>query len=269
VGSSVSLFRTFLIQNISAQTSGAKMGDFIIVLPSSFIGGNLELRHDGENIRIKFDDQSSQLTSTVAAYVGVEQIMDAVESGYRLGLVYDIVYRGARPLTLADLDSPKQRLRKLLRAWQQDAPQFLACLLQNTYEHSAMFDAYSLRGADQLLVSTLGPVAQELQFSVHLANIEVTVKTMADCSHAYDSTIAWDESRSISVDEESFASFFTDSAEDVEKLTVTQIFDLEGIPVDVDGLEMDTSHLISGPDVTLHEPDSTTFDTNNVREFLS
>ncbi|KAJ6546922.1 hypothetical protein B0H19DRAFT_1163045 [Mycena capillaripes] len=254
-------------ESSDAKISSAKMGELVVLLPSSFTGGILELFHDGYTETMDLATESGRITSIVAAYVGVNQILSGVTSGYRLGLTYDIVHRSGRLPTLADLDSSKQRIRKLLRAWQRDesgyAPQFIACLLKTIYSHSAAFDASCLRGADDLLVSVLQPLAEEQEVSLHLAHIEVTAKTTADCGD-YDSSIAWNEVESMA--DESFISSFREDQEEV--LKITHLMDLEGIPVEVEGLRMDISDLINGSDATVYEPDSTTFDTCEVRELI-
>ncbi|KAJ7684517.1 hypothetical protein DFH06DRAFT_1312939 [Mycena polygramma] len=243
------------------EVSGEKICDFVVQLPSSFTGGLLELRHDGENKPIVLDEESGQHTSIVAAYVGVDQKLSAVEAGYRIALTYHVLDRSGHPPTLADLDSPKQRIRRLLRNWQQTklfgcAPQFIACLLQNQYPRSAtLFDASSLHGVDEDLLSRLRPLAQELHIALHLAHIDVRVNSLLDDS-PLDSSVPWIEAESMA--EDSFASFSTEDAENAETLTVAQILDLDGIPVEVEGLDMVMSDLINGADATLREPDSIT-----------
>ncbi|KAF7353725.1 2OG-Fe(II) oxygenase [Mycena venus] len=240
-----------------------QVGILVIMLPSSFSGGKLEFCHDGESVEVELADRSGELTSSVAAYVGVEQTSLALESGYRLGLQYDIVYRGTRLPTLEDLSTPRQKIREFFRDWQEDksgyAPPFIACLLHHSYSHSAPFNVDTLRDVDELLVSTLRPLAQESKFFIYFAHIQVSVTTTADCSQN-DISVAWDEAESF-LAEDSFASFASENVEDTEHMTVTQILDLDGNPVEIEGLSMDTGVLINGPEVTLREPDLTTCDT--------
>ncbi|KAJ6497231.1 hypothetical protein C8R47DRAFT_1114136 [Mycena vitilis] len=247
------------------EAPGEKICDLVVLLPSSFTGGLLELRHDGENKPIVLDEESGRKTSIVAAYVGVEHNLSAVESGYRIALTYHVLDRGGHPPTLADLDSPKQRIRRLLRNWQQTklfgcAPPFIACLLQNQYPRSAKsFDASSLHGVDENLFSRVRQHAQELHIALHLAHIDVEINTIVDDS-PLDASVPWIEAKSIA--EDSFASVSTEDAESAESLTVVQIVDLDGIPVEVEGLDMVLSDLINGAAATLREPDSTAVDTS-------
>ncbi|KAJ6606362.1 hypothetical protein DFH09DRAFT_1387303 [Mycena vulgaris] len=252
-----------LVEVEPTQNSPPKIGNLVVLLPSLFAGGNLELRHDGQSKQI---DQSNLLTSVVAAYSGVEQSLSAVSAGYRLSLLYDIVHRGVRPPTLADLERPKQKLRWIMSAWKEDlsgsAPQFLACLLQRKYFPSVTFDASSLIGDDGLLLSVLRPLAQELQFSLHLVHFEVNVTVHDSQTQGYDESFssAWVEEESICMGEESFDSIVTDDG-DVEdhQVVITKIHDLEGIPVNVEGLKIATRDLINGRNVTLNEPESESY----------
>ncbi|KAJ7677257.1 hypothetical protein B0H17DRAFT_1139760 [Mycena rosella] len=263
------VFQKLLVHERAFQTMelevepDSKVGSLVILLPSEFTEGKLELRHDGQSKQMELAEQSGLLTSVVAAYAGVEQTLSPMSSGYRLSLVYDIVHRGSQPPSLADLESPKKTLRNIMRAWAQDssarntramggAPPFLACLLQNKYAHAVAFDA---SGDDKRLLSVLRSLAQELQFSLHLAHIEVTVKMQGHVEN--DDSVAWGAEDSMADD--SFVSSFTDDG-DVESLVVINIFDVEGIPVHIDGLTLRTTDLIIGPNATLSEPDSESWD---------
>lgn len=214
-------------------------------------------------------EKSAFLTSIVAAYTGVEKALSRVTSGYRLSLEYHILHIGPRPPTLVDFESPGQRLQNCLRSWRQDAsgraPQFLASLLQNKYTDSAAFDACSLVGKDKLLLSALRPVAEKEHFSLLLASITVTVKTpyLADYSQILgcDESAVWSEGESFYTQgEDSFASTFTS----VEDVVITRICDLDGIPVEVDGLVMESCDLLNGSDAILHEADSQSFEACRV-----
>jgi hypothetical protein len=227
-------------------------------LPSKFAGGSLELRHDGQTKHVDLTGQSLLITSVVAFYSGVEQTLSAV-SGFPLCLVYDIVHRGARPPTLANLDTPKQKMLQILESWARDtsghAPQFLACLLHNKYPHSATFDACALVGDDEFLLSLLLPLVRDLRISLHFAHVEITVKADYSSAPEGDRSIAWEDFESIYMTEESFAA--TDDG-DVDELVIIQVVDLDGIPVEVEGLHMHLSDLMNSNVAAgkLNEPDS-------------
>ncbi|KAJ7273004.1 hypothetical protein C8J57DRAFT_1128654 [Mycena rebaudengoi] len=237
-----------------AHDSAAKIGELILILPSSFVGGRLRMRHDGETKTMDLAHQSGLLTSLAAVYSGVERTMTAVTSGYRLSLVYDIIQPSGPVPTLADFQTPIQRLWHVMRSWKEDAdgdaPQFLACLLRNRYAKSVTFGAKALIGEDEQLLSHLQPLALELGFELHLAHIEVTLNAWADERDSDDDSV--DDAR-----EEDF------NFEDEEpELSVTQVVDLSGMPVNVLALHLDDDAFANGSitSVTAEEPDLKDFE---------
>ncbi|KAJ7043034.1 hypothetical protein C8F04DRAFT_1251207 [Mycena alexandri] len=223
------------------EPTGEKIAEFVVVLPSVFRGGQLQLSHDGEVKTWNLADESGLLT--VGAYVGVDQTWGSIESGYCVSLCYDVLYHGAHSPSLADLDDQSGQ-----------APQFLACLLHDQCKQLP-FEPCSLRGIDEQLLGVLRPFARELGFSLHLADIEVTVKIAAGWSKG-DSSVVWEEAESFG--DYSFASSFTGDLDG--KLEITQTYDLQGIPAVVEGLEIELKDLVNGANVTLYEPHSTTDD---------
>ncbi|KAJ7187180.1 hypothetical protein C8R46DRAFT_285837 [Mycena filopes] len=273
---------------IDDDESNVKIGDFIVVLPSTFEGAQLQLRHAGQTKSLNFSHQSGLSTSVIAAYSGVEHTLSAVSSGYRLSLVYDIVqpvtHAEFRP-TLPEMQGATQKLHNIMLSWKQDAtgeaPQFLACLLQHKYGRTPDFRAKSLTGVDALLMSHLHPLARELKFRTYLAHIDLTITIPCEADDdgyeerrygygggwgrrgryamrlgfGYDD--GYDEG---DIDE---AEFEDNEAEIEESLVVTHIVDLRGMPVAVD-LNLLSTDLINGvitdqvPDKELFERDERT-----------
>ncbi|KAJ6483880.1 hypothetical protein DFH09DRAFT_949436, partial [Mycena vulgaris] len=256
-------------QPISDDESETKIGDFIAVLPGRFEGGQLQLRHVGQTKSLNLAHQSGVSTSIVAAYSGVEHTLSGVTSGYRLSLVYDMV----QPIThveerpaLPEMQGATQKMRNIMLSWKQnssgDAPEWLACLLQHKYAKTANFRAQSLTGADALLVSHLHPLARELKFRIYLAHVEYKTHTSASApdSREYDSYRRYncydDEDDMSDIDEEDFED---DEDEREEYMTVTQVVDLHGMPVQVPGLELEEDDLLNGS-IADGEPDASTFE---------
>ncbi|KAJ7754103.1 hypothetical protein B0H16DRAFT_1886776, partial [Mycena metata] len=278
---------------IDDDESNPKIGDFIVILPGTFEGAQLQLRHAGQTKSLNFAHQSGLSTSVIAAYSGVEHTLCGVSSGYRLSLVYDIVQpitqAGYRPV-LPEMQGATQKLHNIMLSWKQDtsgeAPEFLACLLQHKYAKTPNFRAKSLTGADALLVSHLHPLARELKFRIYLAHITVTIDIPCEaeddgydheerCGYGgygrgygggwgrhgryrrygydpYDDEDEDDEDREIDEVE------FEENDETEESLVVTQVVDLQGMPVAVD-LDLEVDDLLNGV-VTDEAPDKQSFD---------
>ncbi|KAJ6489159.1 hypothetical protein C8R47DRAFT_476844 [Mycena vitilis] len=269
---------------ISDDEANPKIGDFIVVLPGHFQGAQLQLRHAGQAKSLNFAHQSGLSTSVYAAYSGVEHTLAGVSSGYRLSLVYDIVQPitqvGYRPM-LPEMQGATQKLHNIMLSWKQDttgeAPELLACLLQHKYSKTPNFSAKSLTGADALLISHLHPLARELNFRIHLAHVTLTIITTCEaedegyggCAYGgyggygrrgyggwgrrryYD----YDDEESEEIDEDEFVE---NGEEREEIMTVTQIVDLRGLPVDV-GFELEADDLLNGS-VTDDDPDAQSFE---------
>ncbi|KAJ7641775.1 hypothetical protein FB45DRAFT_900986 [Roridomyces roridus] len=266
---------------ISKDPSDAKIGDLSVILPSRFEGANLQLRHAGKVKSVNSARHSRLSTFIVAAFSGVEHILTGVTSGYRLSLLYDIIqpvtHAEERPM-LPEMQGPTQKLHDILLSWKQDtsgtAPAYLACLLQHKYKKDKNFKGQSLTGADALLLSHLYPLARALKFHIHIAHVDFTVQTYCTapghgCGDGYggrgkrrwyDDSSEEDESE---IDEDEF---HTDEDEEPqETLRVTQVVDLRGMPVQVEGLELHADDLVNGDRLTEGEPDTEDFDTYDER----
>ncbi|KAJ7187173.1 hypothetical protein C8R46DRAFT_981462 [Mycena filopes] len=278
---------------IDDDESNMKIGDFIVVLPGTFEGAQLQLRHAGQTKSLNFSHQSGLSTSVIAAYSGVEHTLSAVSSGYRLSLVYDIVqpitHAEFRP-TLPEMQGATQKLHNIMLSWKQDAagdaPQFLACLLQHKYPRTTNFRDKSLTGADALLLSHLHPLARELKFRIYLAHIDVTIMTPCEAEddgyeerqerrreyggwgrgrgrygrRRYEYGYGYDDEDEDEDEEEEIDEMeFEDLEEEIEEtLTLTQVVDLRGMPVAIGDLGLEPSDLLNGT-ITDQEPDRASF----------
>ncbi|KAJ7457358.1 hypothetical protein FB451DRAFT_1098079 [Mycena latifolia] len=268
---------------IDDDAANAKVGDFIAILPSLFQGAQLNLRHGGQAKSLNFAHQSGLSTSIVAAYSGVEHILAGVTSGYRLSLIYDIVQpmtHAEDRATLPEMQGATHKLYNIMLSWKQDtsgeAPQSLACLLQHKYTNTSNFSAKSLTGVDAHLISHLYPLARQLKFRIYLAQIKVTVTTMAhaeDDGYEYRSHCSYrrgyggwgrrrydfydydDEDMDEDIDEMEFED---DEGSREEDLTLTRVVDLRGMPVHV-GVDLEADDLING-DITDQGPDTEDFE---------
>ena len=70
-------------------------GTLIVQLPSEFTGGDLVVRHAGQEVVVKMSQEGSSSYCVVAAhYSDCEHKVQTVESGYRLALIYSLCWRG-------------------------------------------------------------------------------------------------------------------------------------------------------------------------------
>ncbi|KAJ7689580.1 hypothetical protein B0H17DRAFT_1202218 [Mycena rosella] len=261
--------------------SNTKIGDFIAVLPSLFQGAQLQLHHTGEAKSLNFAHQSNLSISIVAAYSGVEHTLAGVTSGYRLSLVYDIIFpithTDVRPM-LPEMQGATQKLYNIMLSWKQDAsgdvPGSLACLLHHKYSlKSTKFRAQSLTGVDALLISHLYPLARQLKFRIYLAQVQLTVTMTAEAEdegygrgyerrrrrHNYYDWDSDPEDDDMDEDEEIDEAEFVDDEESREEsLVLTRVVDLRGMPVDVD-LDLEVDDILNGS-ITDQDADTEDFE---------
>lgn len=151
----------------------------IITLPSAFEGASLHLSHSGETKVFDLAARSGTTTSVLAWYSDVYHAVQPVTSGYRLALSYNLVMPQstgkARPIT-PKTSTANQQLRHVLRSWVQDhsgnSPAKIIYNLEHKYSMAGLGYG-SLKGADADLLAFLRPVAEDLDFELYIANIEL------------------------------------------------------------------------------------------------
>lgn len=245
------------------------LGHLIVVLPAWHEGGQLHFRLGGASKSLDIAHESGRSTSVVASYASLEHTMSAVTSGYRLSLVYDILeptlYAGSCP-SLPDMQAVERKLRNVLLLWRQDrsenAPAWLAPLLQHKYDKTSNFCAESLTGRDALLVSHLHPLARDLGFRILFAHIRFTVLTTVVASDDGCSDGYWDYGEQSVRNEMDCTD--VDPRQDV---TIERVVDLSGMPVVVQ-LHLDPEDLLSGSP-TDWIPDERSFDRGRAGRTVS
>ncbi|KAK0479768.1 hypothetical protein IW261DRAFT_1564423 [Armillaria novae-zelandiae] len=111
----------------------------VVILPSRYEGGEVEVSHAGSSRRLTFDfaSQSQSSTTVLAWYTDVHHEIKRVTSGYRLALTYNVIRppsRGAELLpTPPDvLTIAVANLRRILDAPNR-RPTFFAYMLSHQY----------------------------------------------------------------------------------------------------------------------------------------
>jgi hypothetical protein len=148
----------------------------VVQLPSVFEGGAFVVSHNGKKHTFKLDDAATAPYSShyVAHYADCEHEILPATSGYRLGLVYSLCYKGKSSETPSArvLETAGRLLRNIERLPRED--QLFAVPLDHQYTTislSALGDG-ALKGKDKALANTISRAKGWEVFIVQLKRIE-------------------------------------------------------------------------------------------------
>lgn len=167
----------------------------VVVLPGDYSGGELVIRHRGQEVRVDLHREEPSEAAFAAFYADCVHEVLPIASGYRLALIYNLVRRGPGPLPQApDYSAEQARLTQLLAGWASrdpgpDAgPDKLVYPLEHAYsEAEVAFD--TLKGKDAAVAQVLVPAADGAGCDLHLALISVLESGWAE----YTGGGRWDD----------------------------------------------------------------------------
>jgi hypothetical protein len=148
----------------------------VIILPSKFTGGSLQLSHAGQKVIVDTSTfKAEYFTHVVGWYTDVYHAVTPVESGYRLALSYNLVHTAAssaRPV-ISSISTEWKQLKDLFRRWSKsDDPHRIVYLLDHMYSENNLL-THSLKGKDAHRVSHLRSIGESLGFRFCLLNLEL------------------------------------------------------------------------------------------------
>ena len=146
-------------------------GEYCVVLPSSFRGGELVVRHEGQERVIDFGGPARNPFHThfAAFYADCEHEVRPLREGHRLCLVYNLTLAKAKKAITAPRTADRiDAVAEALRSWSTDDPRKLAVLLEHQYTQDGLvWDA--LKGADRAKARVLSEAAERAGCSAYLA----------------------------------------------------------------------------------------------------
>ncbi|TCD65285.1 hypothetical protein EIP91_002847 [Steccherinum ochraceum] len=189
------LYKLFLYEegshflaHVDTEKADGMFATIIIVLPSTFTGGQAHLSFDDSTVVYDCSSTSSFHTTAMAWYTDVTHEIKPVTSGYRLALSYNLIHttNSLRP-ALSTRDETTQRLREILEAWSaddsDDPPTKIVYLLAHKYAQMGLRGS-SLKGPDAQKVAVLHELAEELDFHLGLASAVCAVEGSANDPYA-------------------------------------------------------------------------------------
>ena len=173
----------FFAAHRDSEKTDDMIGTLVVVLPSDFTGGAIEVEHDDE--RVTFRGHGRMLTF-IAFYADCHHQVRPVKAGYRIVLTYNLMIEGdaptaAPPGQAAQTDALARSIERHFETlrpprWSQDPrrepPDRLVYLLDHQYTRRGL--AWSrLKSRDAARAAALREVAQRLDCEIFLALADV------------------------------------------------------------------------------------------------
>lgn len=163
---------SFFLPHRDGEKLARMVATLVIVLPSSFAGGELVVRHDDQERIIDFcgGDSDQFRTHFAAFYADCEHEIRPLREGHRLCLVYNLTLKKAKQAIGAPRNSEAiAAIAQVLRDWsEKGTPRKLAVTLDHQYTRDGLvWDA--LKGLDQARANVLLEAARQTDCHAYLA----------------------------------------------------------------------------------------------------
>jgi hypothetical protein len=162
---------SFFLPHRDGEKLDRMVATLVIVLPSSFEGGELVVRHEGQERVIDFGgtDRNPFHAHFAAFYADCEHEVRPLREGYRLCLVYNLTLAKAKKAIAAPRTAERiDAVADVLCSWSADDPLKLAVLLEHKYTPDGLvWDA--LKGVDREKARVLNEAAERAGCSAYLA----------------------------------------------------------------------------------------------------
>jgi hypothetical protein len=162
---------SFFLPHRDGEKLDRMVATLVIVLPSAFEGGELVVRHDGEERTLDFGGADRTFRIHFAAfYADCEHEIRPLRAGYRLCLIYNLTLAKAKkPIAAPSFSGQTETIARLLREWAESgAPHKLAVTLAHKYTADGLsWDA--LKGVDRSKARSLLEGARRAGCQAHLA----------------------------------------------------------------------------------------------------
>ena len=163
---------SFFLPHRDGEKLDRMVGTLVIVLPSAYEGGELIVRHEGQEQTIDFSklDNHALHTHFAAFYADCEHEVRPLRKGDRLCLVYNLTLaKSKKPITAPSDSEHIQRIQPLLREWSEnDEVRKLVITLDHQYTKDGLaWD--KLKGTDRVKARVLAEAARQVDCKAYLA----------------------------------------------------------------------------------------------------
>ncbi|MGH7139701.1 MAG: 2OG-Fe(II) oxygenase, partial [Pirellulales bacterium] len=163
---------SFFLPHRDGEKLDRMVATLVVVLPSSYQGGELVVRHDGHEQTVDFSAVENGLFRVhfVAFYADCEHEIRPLRTGHRLALVYNLTLaKSGRPIAAPRSSEHIAEIVGILHRWSQgEGADKLVVTLDHQYTQEGLaWDA--LKGTDRAKASVLRQAARQAGCQAHLA----------------------------------------------------------------------------------------------------
>ena len=224
-------------------------GTLVIQLPCNYTGGSIVVHHQDEKKEFNFGGSDALGNFYyVAFYADCLHEVKQVTDGYRLCLIYNLIWKGSPndAPTPPDHQLVINKINSILKEWENsttNSPKLMASLLEHQYSSSS-FSFDFLKGTDKSIAAALIAAKSGLHFDLFLVQVNVsqTWSTDEDCYGYgrcyYDSDDNYQEVDLIN-----------------EEVTFNNLISSDGWKIELNGLSIGKKHFVPVLDVSSLEPD--------------
>ena len=243
---------SFFLPHRDGEKLDRMVATLVVVLPSSYEGGELIVRHEGQEETIDFSrvENSAFQTHFAAFYADCEHEVRPLRKGYRLCLVYNLTLAKSRKTLSAPRDSEHiERISPLLREWSKDdSAEKLVITLDHQYTQDGLaWDR--LKGVDRVRARVLAEAARRANCRAYLALLTFWESGSAeydgDYGYGYGRRRRWYDDEDDEDDEDEADAGLYEMGEVFESsLTAEHWSDSEGKPLPVGKLSVEEDELL-------------------------
>jgi len=206
----------------------------IIVLPSQYEGGAVQLSHAGDTRTFDFSSTSMTHTSVLAWYTDVMHQVKPVTSGYRLALSYNLIQtKGGIPPSLPDMSASASALRQVLGRWHKGLydegadTELLAYVFDHSYSADDLASGLiALKGKDAVRALHLKVQADKVGYRLCFGSLDFHVAGETDDQrHGYKRGRYYNSSSDVEFDDNRPVRIVNEQARDY---TVYELVDCNG-----------------------------------------
>jgi len=177
----------FFVSHRDTEKVDGMFATLVVGLPSLHEGGELRIRHRGEERSVHLGHDDITRVTYAAFYADCSHEVLPVTSGHRVCLVYNLVRDGA-PVAAPDHRQDISDVAALLRRWGDsgDEPTKVLAVLEHHYTPAGLSFG-NLKNGDAAAAQVLVPAAREAGCDVHLAMVSIREEGAAEGGYSYRS----------------------------------------------------------------------------------